>query len=188
MGLQDKPDARRRSASGRKKTEATDIISLHKALDELGPKLIPHLEALGLELVSARVISGSGASTVKLVIDRLVQPSEVGSFKGSAVTVDDCALFSRRVSALLDEIYPGDGPAYSLEVSSPGLDRPLKDERDFRRFDGAQVKIKLSQEGRSSNCVGRLISATGPLRLLTDKGEITFGLEDVVSARLVPEI
>ncbi|MCA1797027.1 MAG: ribosome maturation factor RimP [Desulfuromonadaceae bacterium] len=62
--------------------------------------------------------------------------------KAGGVTLDDCAHFSRELSTLLDveDVVP---TAYRLEVSSPGLDRPLKKMDDFRRFAGAVVKIKM---------------------------------------------
>ncbi|MDR2444142.1 MAG: ribosome maturation factor RimP [Deltaproteobacteria bacterium] len=167
-----------------------DKKALQEALEQIQPKLPPILESYGLELASTSLGTQGGILTLRFVIDRpkLIEQLNETPNNGSLVTIEDCAVFSRRVSSLLDEIYSEDGPNYNLEVSSPGLDRPLVSERDFRRFDGALVKIKLTIDGRASRYTGRLISKTGPLRLVTKDGEIAFGLDDVVSARLVPEI
>ena len=106
----------------------------------------------------------------------------------SGVTVDDCAAMSRLVSRLLDKIYPDEGPEYSLEVSSPGLDRALVTEADFRRFNGALAKVRLMVEGRLTRRVGRLATKGDPWRLITRDEEIAFDRSMVKGAKLVPEI
>ncbi|MDR2302844.1 MAG: hypothetical protein LBF38_12520 [Deltaproteobacteria bacterium] len=164
------------------------------------PKLSPHLEKLGLEMVDLAVASVGHRLTLKITIDKTVKgpqegleaqealgPREEGAGKaGSIVTIDDCAAFSRIVSNLLDEIDPEPGPEYSLEVSSPGLDRALKTLGDFERFSGSLVKIKLNLGEKTARYTATMFSS--PLRLVTDKGEIPFVLEDVISCKLVPVI
>src|SRR4030042_5683453 len=87
--------------------------------------LEPAVAALGFELVDTE-FSGSGRQAVlRIYID-----------KPDGVTVDDCALVSRQVSAILDVEDPITGQ-YMLEVSSPGLDRPMVKRADFQRFGGA---------------------------------------------------
>jgi ribosome maturation factor RimP len=107
---------------------------------------------------------------------------------GSQVTLDDCAAFSKKLSDILDEIYSQQGPEYILEVSSPGLDRPLRSEGDFERFNGSLAKIKIHIDGRTARYTGRLLTTSKPYRLSTQSGEITFGLDTLVSARLEPEL
>jgi ribosome maturation factor RimP len=159
---------------------------LKAALDSLEPRLGPLAAELNLEVVSLKLGTTGGRPAVKLVIDKLV-PDPSGRL-GSQVTIEDCAAMSRLVSRNLDELYPGQGPRYSLEVSSPGLDRALVTEADFRRFHGALARVGLRVEGRVTRLRGRLSTASKPWRLTGDDGETTFDLTMVKSARLVPEI
>ena len=96
----------------------------------LGALLGPTIEALGYELVGVEMTGGGG--TLRVYIDR-----EEG------ISVDDCARASREVSAVLDVEDPIRG-TYTLEVSSPGVDRPLFSEADFKRFVGSQVRLQMS--------------------------------------------
>jgi ribosome maturation factor RimP len=81
------------------------------------------------------------------------RPAEAG------VSVDDCGRISQDLSAILDvepELLGDADRAYTLEVSSPGLDRPLRDERDYRRFVGRLAKIVTAPVGGQSHFAGRL--------------------------------
>jgi ribosome maturation factor RimP len=109
------------------------------------------------------------------------------AFSGSLVTLNDCSLFSRAVSRLLDQLYPEEAPPYNLEVSSPGLDRPLNGAKDFERFNGFLAKITLEGPEGSRRYTGRLDTTKTPYKLNTDRGQIAFDLESVISARLKPE-
>ena len=98
---------------------------------------------LGLEVVDVRFSAGRDEAVVKLIIDR-EGPAEMGEAGvGSGVRLEDCTAVSRALSAILDEdevdLIPG---AFRLEVSSPGLDRPLVKLRDFERFAGREVKLR----------------------------------------------
>ena len=97
--------------------------------------LEPEITKLGYELVRILTI-GQKNPTLQIMIDRLDE---------SNITVDDCAKVSRKVSEILDEKDPIDGQ-YSLEVSSPGLDRPLTKIEHFQRFAGYEAKIETSVE------------------------------------------
>lgn len=92
----------------------------------------PILDDLGLRLVRV-IVSGRNGCTVQVMIER----------KGEILTVDDCASVSRQLSPLLDAYDPIDGK-YHLEVSSPGLDRPLVRLGDFEDWTGYEAKIELS--------------------------------------------
>jgi ribosome maturation factor RimP len=184
----------------------SDKAALKAALALLPPELAPHLDRLGLEVIDSGVASAGSRLVARFVIDKRPEatgaPAEEpespgtpakasdapkkGPKTGSMVTIDDCAAVSRIISDLLDRLDPEPGPEYSLEVSSPGLDRLLRGQDDFERFEGSLVKLKLGAEGRATRHTGRL--AMGPPRLLTDRGVIPFSLDEVVSARLVPEI
>lgn len=94
----------------------------------------PVLGDMGLELVDLEFRREGRGWTLRFFID-----------KEGGVTLDDCADFSREVDTLLEveDLIPS---AYRLEVSSPGLDRPLKKAEDFRRFAGRLVKVKTREK------------------------------------------
>ena len=102
------------------------------------------------------------------------------------ITVEDCERVTRQLQYVLDV----EAVAYErLEVSSPGLDRPLKRQADYERFAGRGVKIRLARamEGRR-NFKGTLGGyAEGAVRVVLEDGEVTLSFEDIESARLVPE-
>ena len=84
----------------------------------------------GMELVDVELGGAGGHQTLRLFIDR-----------AGGVSLDDCTLVSRAVSAALDVEDPIAG-AYNLEVSSPGLDRPLRTPEHFEKFKGSKVRVK----------------------------------------------
>jgi ribosome maturation factor RimP len=103
-----------------------------------------------------------------------------------AMTVEDCAEISRTVSALLDVEDPFPD-AYRLEVSSPGIDRPLTRAEHYERFKGfeARVETDLPQDGRR-RFKGRLLGLEGSaVKLALPEGEKTIALDDIRKAKLV---
>jgi len=105
----------------------------------------------------------------------------------TGVTVDDCEHASRRVSAVLDAADPIPGE-YTLEVSSPGFDRPLRTQAHFQRFVGSRVHVESVEprDGRR-RWTGRLVAADDGIRLEVDGRPVGFGLNEIKTARLVPE-
>jgi ribosome maturation factor RimP len=114
---------------------------------------------------------------------------------GWGVTLDDCAELSRDISRALDtdeDIIPG---AYSLEVSSPGLERDLRTADDFRRFAGFLAKVKLDRPAPDGQRAlrGRIealdgAGATATLRMRVDAKDISVPFETVTTAHLVYEL
>ena len=92
--------------------------------------VLPILEDLGFELVDLQLQQDGSQLALRIFID-----------KPGGITLDDCVVVSREVSAIL-EIEDPIKLAYRLEVSSPGLDRPLKKPADFERFAGQKIKLK----------------------------------------------
>jgi ribosome maturation factor RimP len=134
----------------------------------------PELARLGFELVELEYAAGRSQALVRLFID---QPQ--------GVTVDDCERVSRATAALLDVEDPIP-TAYTLEVSSPGFDRPLKTPAHFERFVGSRVfvELKLPREGRR-RYTGLLqsVSPSGvELEVDRQKVEVPFG--EIGKARL----
>ncbi|MBQ1784236.1 MAG: ribosome maturation factor RimP [Gammaproteobacteria bacterium] len=105
------------------------MAKLERQLTEL---LEPAVSAVGFELLGVELVRAGRHSTVRLYID-----SEAG------VTVDDCALVSRQVGAVLDVEDPI-STEYDLEVSSPGLDRPLFKPAHFARVVGEEIKVQTA--------------------------------------------
>ena len=152
-----------------------------KALDaSLEAELAAVAERLGCELVHAEFKGG----VLRLVVDR-----------EGGVGLEDCALVSRQVSPLLDAAGFGTG-RYVLEVSSPGLDRPLYRPSDYERFTGklARVSFKDPATARKRTVVGRLTAfrpeAGGEVEIEDrDTGErLRIALDSIQTARLEVEL
>jgi ribosome maturation factor RimP len=141
-------------------------------IDEL---LQPGAEALGYELVAVE-LSGGDTSIVRVFIDH-----------ADGITVTDCAKASRQFSAILDVEDPISNK-YTLEVSSPGMDRPLAKPKHFIDVVGQGVKIKMATlvDGRR-RFTGELVEANEGFAVVEVDGEQTELLyEDMDRARLVP--
>lgn len=144
----------------------------------LRERLEAGVRALGFEMVDAELGGARQNQTLRVYID---------SPRG--VTVEDCADVSRQLSALLDVEDPIPG-RYTLEVSSPGLDRPLVTPADYRRFEGAEVRIRLARahDGRR-NFRGRIVATTADDVVVEVDGErFALPFADIERARLVPQI
>ena len=146
--------------------------------DELSQLLEPAIADLGLELVGIEFSPNAGGSLLRVYIDE----AERG------VTIDDCERASREISALLDVNDPVAG-RYTLEVSSPGLERPLFTPGHFERFRGEQVKISvnLPLDGRR-RFQGR-IDAVDDERVTIDQDgkPVAIAHANIAKARLVPD-
>ncbi|MGE5548305.1 MAG: ribosome maturation factor RimP [Solirubrobacterales bacterium] len=136
----------------------------------------PTLESMGYELVRV-MFQGKQRPTLQVMAERK---------DGLPMTVDDCADISRALSAVLDVEDPIK-EAYVLEVSSPGIDRPLTRPKDFEAWAGFETKIEtvLGVDGRK-RFRGRLLGLEGEaVRLQIETGEVAIPLTDVRSAKLV---
>ena len=102
------------------------------AEEQVADLLTPTLEAMGYDLVRLRLI-GSQNITMQVMAERR---------DGVNMTVEDCELISREVSTVLDVEDPITD-SYSLEISSPGIDRPLIKRSDYERYSGFEVKIEM---------------------------------------------
>jgi ribosome maturation factor RimP len=145
--------------------------------EDLGKLIAPAVEALGYEFVGLEYRSGARGGLLRVYID-----SEDG------VTVDDCQSVSYQVSGLLDVEDPIPGH-YTLEISSPGLDRPLFQARDYDRFAGHRVRIQLTLplDGRRKFS-GVLRGMRGDNVLVEQDGdEVSIPYDQIRHARLVPE-
>ena len=136
----------------------------------------PTLRDMGLELVRV-LVSGGQRPTLQIMVERGDQ---------APTTLDACAKVSHAVSALLDVADPLPG-AYRLEVTSPGLDRPLVRRADYERFAGleARLETELPIEGRR-RFRGRLLGLAGDqVRLALPEGEMSIPFDAIKKAKLV---
>ena len=141
--------------------------------------LSPSVEGLGYELLGVEFVPGSGGSVLRVYIDAK-----------DGVDVDDCAAVSHQVSGVLDVEDPIPGE-YALEVSSPGLDRPLFTVAHFERFTGMDAKVVLSEDGHGRRQLkGTIESVCGGdvVALMVDGERVEMALGSVVRANLVPDV
>ena len=140
--------------------------------------LAPVVEKMGYELLGTEYQGSRGSGTLRLYID-----------SPEGITLDDCEAVSFQVSGVLDVEDPIPG-RYSLEVSSPGLDRPLFKPEHFERFAGQRAKLRTDQpRDGQRNFRGTLRGMRGDdvVLELEEGEEVALPLEDIERARLVPE-
>ena len=146
-------------------------------MDRIERMLAPSIEAMGYRIVRV-LMSGRQRPVLQVMAERA---------DGQPMSVEDCAQISRTVSALLDVEDPI-ASAYTLEVSSPGIDRPLVKPEDYTRFAGftARLETKAALGGRR-RFKGKLVGLAegGHVRLIEDTGEIDVPLHEIQKARLV---
>lgn len=131
--------AGRQSSSGGSRVFLHHGAGLNALADRLAALIEPSLSAMGYDLVRVQ-IDGKRQRRVQIMAERS---------DGSGMGVEDCVRVSRAISALLDVEDPIEG-TYALEVSSPGLDRPLVRPADYVRYAGHEAKIELKapRDGR----------------------------------------
>lgn len=138
--------------------------------------ITPTVEGMGYELVRLTV-SGGHRKTLQVMAERK---------DGLNMSLDDCALLSRAVSAVLDVEDPIEG-AYSLEVSSPGIDRPLTRPKDYDRFAGFEAKLETRApiDGRK-RFKGKLLGVEGEtVKIEVEGAALALPLEEIEKAKLV---
>lgn len=146
--------------------------------EQLNTLLAPLISDLGLELVGIEFSPGHGGSLLRIYVDAPERP----------VTIDDCERASREISAALDVNDPVAG-RYTLEVSSPGLDRPLFTPQQFARFVGEAVKINvnLPLDGRR-RFHGTIKEIDGDRIVIEQDGEpVAIVHANIAKARLAPD-
>jgi ribosome maturation factor RimP len=141
-------------------------------------KLIePEVKALGLDLVRVAMIGGASDPTLQVMAER---PDT------RQLTIDDCSDLSRKLSDVLDEADPIDG-AYRLEVSSPGIDRPLTRKSDFSDWAGHEARIKFKETQQGAKQVSGVLQGIdgGIVLVSTTKGDREVPFESIASAKLL---
>ena len=139
-------------------------------------KLKPVIEEMGYELLEVSFEKENGGMSLIFTID-----------KEDGVSIDDCEIVNKKIDPILDELNPTDDKPYTLVVSSPGLDRPLKTDRDLKRNLGNEVDLNLFAK------IGGKKAFTGILKTFDEKtvtlqyedGTQIFDREKIASIKLV---
>jgi ribosome maturation factor RimP len=166
---------------------------------EIAALLSPTVASLGVELMGVEYLPSPGGAVLRLYIDVPAGDVPAGeaptdeSAEPRAVTIEECEAVSREVSAQLDVEDPITGH-YTLEVSSPGIDRPLFNAQQFARFAGesAKVTLKLPQDGRR-RFQARIARVEGEVITFQLEGsggvpvELIVRSDNIDKARLVPD-
>src|SRR3546814_10671121 len=150
---------------------------------QIATLLAPTIQSLGLELLGAEYLPAPGSAVLRLYFDVPADAEE-----GRLVGIEDCEAVSREVSAQLDVEDPISGN-YTLEVSSPGVDRPLFAAEQFARFIGerAKVGLKLPQDGRR-RLQGVITAVDGAsIAFDVDGTPVAVGFDNIDKARLVTD-
>jgi ribosome maturation factor RimP len=147
-----------------------DVAELTKAIE-------PEVEALGYSLVRVAMIGGTSDPTLQVMAER---PDT------RQLTIDDCADISRKLSDLLDEADPIE-EGYRLEVSSPGIDRPLTRRADYADWAGHEARIKYAEAVDGAKQVSGIIEGISgdTIRVATPKGERQVDFGNIASAKLL---
>jgi len=138
-------------------------------------EIVAVVEGKGFDLYSVKYFSAGGKTTLRIFADN-----------DDGISMDECAEISRALSDLLDEKEFGKRE-YTLEVSSPGLDRPLENQRDYRRFIGKEVQVRFQNEnGKAKKFSGTVITADEESVLLKDgDDQESFKYDDLLSGKVI---
>ncbi len=142
--------------------------------DKVTSLLKPAIQESGFELVELKLVRRKSSSLLQLLIDKV-----------GGITLDECAELSRQLSYLLEVDDPIEG-RFILEVSSPGLDRPLTTEQDFRIKIGERVLVRIKSEGINSEVTGEIVAVEHDhLVLKTDSDQEKYPLTDIVQGKIL---
>jgi ribosome maturation factor RimP len=155
-------------------------MSLEQKIEAM---LTAPLGELGLDIVRVQ-ISGSQRKVLEIMIERK---------DGEPVKMQDCVKASRETSAFLDVDDPIQG-AYSLEVTSPGLDRPLVKPADYKRFEGCEIKLETYVAKNDKKRFTGILSKVDDDKFVLsttetkDPADIDFEYSEIKKAKLVPDL
>ena len=152
---------------------------MSKITDSVKELVEPIIEQKGMELVDVEYKKLYGQDTLIVYID-----------KTGGVSLDDCELVHNAIDEPLDELDPTEGKPYNLNVSSPGIDRPLKTEKDFNRKMGLDVEVSLYKPspeiGKNKKFTAKLVGydkESGDIQLEYKTKNIKLNIKDVALIR-----
>ena len=157
---------------------------------EIANLLAPTVSSLGVELLGVEYLPSTGGTTLRLYIDMPADAAPGEDGEPRMVGIDECEAVSREVSAQLDVEDPISGN-YTLEVSSPGVDRPLFNLEQFGRHLGesAKVTLKLPQENRRrlQGRIEAIDEAQGSITFIVDNAALVVSADNIDKARIMPD-
>jgi ribosome maturation factor RimP len=148
----------------------------------------PEVKALGFDLVRVRLFKGGEIGDEEQTLQVMAENPATGQ-----LVIEDCAALSRRISDAMDALEEAGEvlipDAYRLEVSSPGIDRPLTRVKDFTAWAGHEVRVQLANpvEGNRKSLQGDLVGIDTDTVTLDDRksGRVSFAFDDIQNAKLV---
>ena len=154
------------------------LVKMKKVPDKLQGLIEPTVTSMGYECVGIEYQGRPKNSLLRVYID-----------SDDGITADDCALVSRQLGAVFEVEDPIQGH-YTMEISSPGLDRPLFTIEQFERFVGSKVQIKVSVplEGRRKFRGNLKVVDGDEVIVVVDDEEFRLSLANIDQAKVVPEI
>jgi ribosome maturation factor RimP len=177
----------RNSSRTRKQQEGLRNETMRKEAEQLWQLAEPHIAGAGLELVELDFNRESEGWVLRVYIDRPWQEGQSPD-PSEAISFEECERVSRDLSAALD-VADAITHAYRLEVSSPGIERPLRRARDFQRFAGQEVKVRTVDmvDGRR-NFSGTIRGANGDaVEVECDGRSYQIPVDVIARAHLVPD-
>tara|TARA_B100000686_G_C16605389_1_gene870896 strand:+ start:152 stop:691 length:540 start_codon:yes stop_codon:yes gene_type:complete len=154
-------------------------------MNNLKKLLTPVIEEAGYRPVRYKLITNSGEKILQIMIE-FKHAEEISLCGDGGVTADDCILVSRMVSDLLDK-EDSLVEEYRLEISSPGIDRPLESVNDFMRFVGFEAKLRFFDEKESNKrLTGKIIDVmSNDLVIESINKNVIINVDNLISAKLV---
>jgi len=153
--------------------EKETMRRMHGSIREL-------VEATGYEYVLSELALEDGRPVLRVLIDSL-----------GGINVKDCEIVSRKLGRILDDFDPGLPERYFLQVSSPGVERPLITMSDFERFAGKRARIRLKESVNDcKNLTGTIVATSGEVVLFDDDelGQVNIPFVDISRSNLVFEM
>lgn len=151
---------------------------MSKLTDNIEAKIVADVEALGYELEYTEYVKEGESKIYRVVIDK----------PGESLTTDDCEIVSRKIEDMVDSLMAKD-EAYVLEVSSPGLERALKNNKLYKKYIGNNVRIKLYKKVEDvKELVGILVESEEEyIELLVEDKKIKIERENIACGNTVYE-
>ncbi len=150
------------------------LLEMNKSKNEIRNLFENEIEEMGFDFVDMAIVLSGKSCDIRLFVDR-----------EGGITIDECREVSRAIS---DLIFSRDllSQDYSLQVSSPGIDRPLKNEKDFRRNKGRKIELEYRDESEIKKVSGSILSVDEFVHLTgKSEGDISIPLSSVVKGKIV---
>jgi len=153
-------------------------IELSKVSEAVEELVKPIAENFGLEIVEVEYVKKPNGNNLTIFID-----------KNGGVTIDDCEAFHRAIDEPLDKLDPTNGVSYILNVSSCGLDRPLKNLKDYLRNVGNKVDVKFYKPFNGQKVLtGKIVDANENILTIEDDNQSVFEINIDIIASVLPVV